>query len=626
MENNSRNSALIANRDEIRRQIASRRSAEASKREARREAQEAARTSVAQGASPTDCKAAPCQSNNARRLLQSQTTREEKLVNKGPSSGVIYNISGEGREAAENAARQARENRVAQSNGRTRGMAQAERTNGVTTYEGSNRMTFTNARQNTAAQSAQANAERPSINAIGSDRVDTAARQNREGLSQQTIDLLNQYDSGRTSRRSSQTASLGRPQEQRVTRQDNATASQIRQRLVEESRLQPNTQTASSQAYAKSSRQAGDSSRRVVRNKRKPTNYAPHPYTPKGAAGDITISGTKEVLGKEIVAGEFDFELLDETSTSIDTAQNDGSGNITFLPLSFTTAGTRTFTVQETTASSSSMTVDTTTYPVEIVTEDVNNTLVSTLSYPNGRPQFINTSVDPMKGLVEFPEIEFTAPGVYTLTIEEEPYTGTDWKSDTTQYTAEVTVTDDGYGNLVATVAYPNGYPQFTNYKVGTTGVTITASKFVAGDTTVIPDGKFLFAIYDDTGAYRGEATNDSSGNIIFPPLVFDTIGSYDFKLVEITPSGDGWTTDSTEYDFTVDVTDIGNGDIQADYTFAAGPPEFTNTYTLNPVEVIINASKTVVGASLVAGAFEFALLDDTGTEVATATNEAPMP
>jgi pilin isopeptide linkage protein len=192
-----------------------------------------------------------------------------------------------------------------------------------------------------------------------------------------------------------------------------------------------------------------------------------------------------------------------------------------------------------------------------------------------------------------------------------------------------VTVSDNGSGQLTASVAYPNGVPPtFVNvYSPGGASATIKAKKLAVG--AALADQQFEFGLYDQTGeTLLQTARNCVLGNVKFD-LSYDAAGVYNYKVKEISSSGGGWTTDIRVYNVTVTVTDDGNGSLTAVVSYPDGSPqpdgrpEFVNTYSggSEPTCAAIVGMKTAVGASLAAGQFAFGLFDSSNNLVATTTN-----
>ena len=118
-------------------------------------------------------------------------------------------------------------------------------------------------------------------------------------------------------------------------------------------------------------------------------------------------------------------------------------------------------------------------------------------------------------------------------------------------------------------------------------------------------------------------AANDGAGNIRFPPLPFYTVGSYSYTVRELTPSGNGWTSDSTEYPVHITVTGNGAGQLLASADYPQGTPVFNDVYNAVSGGTVITAFKEELGWEGAEVPFEFQLVDDdTGTVIDTASNQ----
>ena len=96
---------------------------------------------------------------------------------------------------------------------------------------------------------------------------------------------------------------------------------------------------------------------------------------------------------------------------------------------------------------------------------------------------------------------------------------------------------DDGEGNLIPSIEYPEGFPQFTDvYHAEPTDVTIIAYKKLRGWHG--EEKSFKFELIDDeTGKVIGIATNNN-GTIQFPSIKYTEAGTYYYTILESTPSG----------------------------------------------------------------------------------------
>ena len=75
-----------------------------------------------------------------------------------------------------------------------------------------------------------------------------------------------------------------------------------------------------------------------------------------GVKQDLTFK--KELEGRELVEGEFTFNLLDENGNVIQTAKNAADGSITFKDVAFDKAGTYNYSVVEVSGDDAQITYD----------------------------------------------------------------------------------------------------------------------------------------------------------------------------------------------------------------------------------------------------------------------------
>lgn len=209
----------------------------------------------------------------------------------------------------------------------------------------------------------------------------------------------------------------------------------------------------------------------------------------------------KKILeGRAIVAGEFSFELL-ENGKVVSTGTNDADGNVVFSDIKFTEAGTHIYTMREIGAGTTAagVTYDATTYQVTADVVEIDNELrvdfaidgtdgavfknvykakgttviigatktlegrtlaagefTFKLTGADGRTYEAKNAAD---GRIEFPAIDFDKVGTYNFTLVEMNDGQTGITYDGRSYKVTVVVTDDGKGNLVANVTWPNGTP-----------------------------------------------------------------------------------------------------------------------------------------------------------------------
>lgn len=219
------------------------------------------------------------------------------------------------------------------------------------------------------------------------------------------------------------------------------------------------------------------------------------------------VTVTKNLTGRDMKAGEFEFQLLDGTKV-VATGTNDVSGNVTLSPITYTKPGTCNYTLCEVGGGSQKAGVqyDGSTFAVTTtVTDNGNGTLsvahkvdndANAVGFTNsyapaatsvtlGASKVLNgksledgefsfalegedgtrlTAGNDANGMVVFPAIQYGEAGRYQYTIAEVKGDESDVTYDESEYAVTVTVEDNGEGSLVATVAYKGGNaPVFTN-------------------------------------------------------------------------------------------------------------------------------------------------------------------
>ena len=127
-----------------------------------------------------------------------------------------------------------------------------------------------------------------------------------------------------------------------------------------------------------------------------------------------------------------------------------------------------------------------------------------------------------------------------------------------------------GYNNF--DISYTEGEPFF---EIDDT-VVFTGRKEATG--AQLAAGLFEFGLFDDLGDLIDTTVNDGFGNIAFPPLVFDTVGTYNFTIRELTEDENGWVTDTTVFPAVVTVT-IVNEEISATVDYPNGEPLFSDSF-----------------------------------------------
>ena len=370
----------------------------------------------------------------------------------------------------------------------------------------------------------------------------------------------------------------------------------------------------------------------------------------------LQLEANKVLKGKAIEAGQFEFELKEkENGAVLHTVSNDANGKIQFPKLTFTKEETRTFTISEKAGDVAGVEYDPNAYEVTVVVKDNGQgQLVATptgaenLTFTNvykAKPaketitatkvlngkaleadkyefelkegdKVVDTATNAADGTVTFKEIEFKTAGGYTYTITEKAGSEGGVTYDTAKHEVKVKVTDNGQGQLVAAVTGDN--PTFTNtYKATPAKATITATKVLDGKA--LEADKYEFELKEGDKVVA-TAKNAADGTVTFEAIEYAVAGDHTYTITEKAGSEGGVTYDTAKHEVTVNVTDNGQGQLEAAVT--GNNPTFTNTYKAASAKATITATKVLDGKALEAGKYEFELKE--GDEVvATAKNAA---
>ena len=214
---------------------------------------------------------------------------------------------------------------------------------------------------------------------------------------------------------------------------------------------------------------------------------------PAPTATSATLEFTKELTGRALVDGEFQFELYEDTN-KLDTKTNQ-AGKVTFNTINYDAEGVHTYTVKEVNAGATGITYDTEkTAVVKVTKEAATNALKATVEYPAGsvftnsfKAPAVEATIEATKklegkelaadaytfelkengavvaeakntaeGKVAFVR-SFEEAGTHTYTLVEKVGTEEGIEYDKTEHTVTVTVVANGQGLLTATVSYADG-------------------------------------------------------------------------------------------------------------------------------------------------------------------------
>ena len=257
---------------------------------------------------------------------------------------------------------------------------------------------------------------------------------------------------------------------------------------------------------------------------------------------------------------------------------------------------------------------------------------LSEVNLPAGvAPQTLNGSIaedtdNDRITAVEFNgKLYFDKVGTYIFEVTETTADGRGITTDKTTHVVWVTVTDIN-GQLTASyevtsavgdeIVFVNTYdPTDATFKV-------EAQKILDGRALL--NDEFTFILTEVLNSNGDELTNAASwedknaidGKIEFPEIKKDTAGTYYYILTEVKGSSEyGIHYDETKYLVTVSVTDENlAGVLEATLSYsvlgetAAARPVFNNKYVPSAVSVDIVGNKTIIGAVLGGGDFDFEL------------------
>ena len=224
-------------------------------------------------------------------------------------------------------------------------------------------------------------------------------------------------------------------------------------------------------------------------------------YAAAPASHSVTqdVSVKKELTGRALAEGEFSFELVEGDSV-VATATNAADGTVSFPSITYTTPGEHNYTVREVKGNAGGVTYDDNEYGITVsVTDNGAGQLVAQaksdddITFENayvaspatvslsatkvldgrdltdGEFSFVlenngrvmDTATNAADGTVSFRELTLKTAGTYTFTVSEVKGNEEGVTYDTAKHAITVTVSDNGAGQLEASVEGDN--PTFTN-------------------------------------------------------------------------------------------------------------------------------------------------------------------
>lgn len=370
--------------------------------------------------------------------------------------------------------------------------------------------------------------------------------------------------------------------------------------------------------------------------------------TPVETSVTDQITANKVLTGRELKEGEFSFELV-EGNKVVATGINDAEGNITMSAVKYTEAGEHTYTLREVnggtiskgiTYGDAKYTIETTitdkgdgtlkaehvlkdataatfknTYSVTPTDAELDFDLSKaidgrewtdgdefsfTITAPDGAPLPDPATVtvskhDAKDGIaaIKFGKIRYTAAGAYKYEIRENAGNTVGMTYDSHVATAEVTVTEDGDGNLTANVTkkengrFTNTYRTELNY---TAAGGLWLSKYLDGRP--MTEGQFTFTVTpaDDASA-RALGLLPGANSFKSPEAAEATVGLIDilaghevkftqadagktfkYTVAEKNDGQPGYTYDDAVRTVTIAIVDDTAGTLTATTTVSGGP------------------------------------------------------
>jgi len=203
---------------------------------------------------------------------------------------------------------------------------------------------------------------------------------------------------------------------------------------------------------------------------------------------------------------------------------------------------------------------------------------------------------------VIFDKLTFTEPGLYYYVITEAEGSKGGVTYDDSKIYLGIMVIDDGSGYLQVDIDYADEsynslpVPTFNNSYDTTDGAVILGGyKQLKGNRDLV-EGEFIFELYEANAQYAtageaiGTAKNDAEGYYRFETIVKEQAGTYYYVVAERDTKGENVVYDTTAYGVKATVSDNGLGELVTTY-------EITNLKTGEAAQGInfVNAYNDVV-------------------------------
>lgn len=423
------------------------------------------------------------------------------------------------------------------------------------------------------------------------------------------------------------------------------------------------------------------------------------------------ITATKVLTGRDMAEGEFSFELVEgegKDAKVVATGKNAADGKITMSTIEYTKAGTHIYTLREVKGNAGGITYSDAKFTIETtITDNGDGTLSAThvlkdvkvaefknsysvtpidaeldfdlskaidgrdwtdadkfsftVTAPEGTPLPDPATVtvskkDAKDGIaaIKFGKIHYTAAGTYKYEIRENAGSAAGMTYDAHVATAEVTVTDNSKGVLIANVTkkesgrFTNTYRTELDYvaagglKLSKTlsGRPMTEGQFTFTVTPADEASAIALGLHEGANVYKSPATAEATVGLIDilagHEVKFtraDAGKTFTYTVAEKNDGQPGYTYDDAERTVTIAIADDGAGTLTATTTVIGNPDKgtpvteyktgaatvesavvpFVNSYrasTDNPGGELaqIVATKTLTGRPLADGEFYFGI------------------
>ncbi len=378
------------------------------------------------------------------------------------------------------------------------------------------------------------------------------------------------------------------------------------------------------------------------------TVLAKNKYNP---IGNVQIKAKKVLENKDLSNGEFVFELLDSNDNVLDTAKNDRDGNIYFNSLEIKEAKNAKYKIREVQGNEKDIVYDNHEEIVNVtVTDDGEGNLTARAQYDDDGAIFTNKY-----NVEKIPKIENETNFTITKKLEgtstdKEFEVKVDIKKDDKKienvfsYTsnldskehefvsgekvkikgneiltfkkvplgAKVTLTEDSYPGykvkedsiLEKVLEDKENNLKITNVYHANGKLELKAKKELLGGN--IKDYNFDFLLMNN-GDVLSKVKNDENGNINFNSVNFNEndIGkTYEYLVIEDSGYNSNINYDKTEYKFTVEIKDNGDGTLNL-----IKKGEYKNITFKNSIKPILPITGTRKGIGILIGLFSLLLI-----------------